>query len=160
MSRFTPVSYQRLGGPDPDAVDNSVVEFMETLCEFEERLLQFEGEVAAHEIGLTGLQASTGLSSLEQSHYDQVTQIRDAYEAVVTGHLKEFSQYPAEHYHHRTKNEVFDYRHHLLEMIVRLESISDRIGRRIDAKRNSANTRLVFSVSCIAVVIALISLVG
>lgn len=157
----TAIAYHRLSysGDDRD-VDNSVVEFMETMCELENDLLEFEGIISRQDIGLSGLRGSRELGNLERRHADFVDELQQAYRGIVTGRFTELDRYPAEKHHDRSRYEIFTYRNDFLRIYARLEEIADRIGRRIDGKRNSANSRLVFSISCIAVILAVLSLIS
>lgn len=161
MTQYRSLAHNRLTySGEPRDVDNGVVEFMAALCELEEELLGFEIDVSSQELDAIGLEATRDLNELEVEHSEFLEEIKSAHQAIVFGHLTRLDRNPAEDNTGRTQQAVVDYRDYLLNMITRLEDISDRIGRRIDAKRNSANTRLIFSVSAIAAIISIFSLLS
>lgn len=161
MTEYDPIASHRLSyqGEYRD-VDPGVREFMRTLCDLEADLLEFETEISNQDLGITGWTATRNLTDLESEHNGYVVEINSAFEAVVRGRPTLLDRYTGDKHHHRTKQYVYQHLKDFHKMVRRLEKISDRIGRRIDAKRNSANTRLVLSVSVVAVVVSLIALVS
>lgn len=161
MAKYRSLAFDRLSYEgDARSVDDGVVEFMEALCEMEEELLEFEVEVSKLDIDLTGWESTEKLGDVEERHSAYLQEISDAHDAVLLGHLTRLDRNPAEKHGPRTQEQVPKYRNDLRETIGRLEDISNRIGRRIDAKRNSANTRLVFTVATIAAVISVVTLIS
>lgn len=140
-------------------VDDGIIEFMEELCKMEEELLELETEVSNQPIGISGLTATSELRKLETKQNKLATEIRDAYDAVHKFKLNLFSRNPADEYTQRTRNSAHQYQDDFDEFLQRLENISSRASRRIDAKRNTANSRLVLSVSVLAFIISTFSLV-
>lgn len=152
------LAFHRLTYEDAAKVNNGIIEFMQSLCVLEEELLDLETRVTGQEIDLTGWEASKDLKKLEAEHNSFVQEIENGYQASVTGHLTRLDRYEGEKHSSRTQRKVPDYRTDFLRMISHLQHLADRIGRRIDAKRNSANSRLVLSASALAAAIALVSL--
>lgn len=160
-AKYRPLAYDRLSYEgEPRDVNEGIVEFMMTLCTIEDEMLEFEVEVSQLDIDLTGWRSTRNLGSVGERHSNYLQEIGDAHEAVLMGHLTRLDRNPAEDYSTRTQDRVPHFRDDFIETIGRLEEISDRIGRRIDAKRSSANTRLVFTVAAIAAVLSVFTLVG
>lgn len=161
LAKYTSLAFDRLSYEgEAREVDNGIVEFMETLCAMEEEMLEFEVEVSKIEIDLTGLKSTQKLRAIEAQHSDYLQELTEAHEAILFGHLSRLERNPTEKYSNRTQHAVHDHREDLREMLNRLEEISERIGRRIDAKRNSANTRMVFTVAGLAAIISLLTLIS
>lgn len=157
---FRSLAYHRLSYSGDDRnVDGSIVEFMEAMCDLEADVLQFEADVAQQSIGRFGWVGTTEIRELEHKHQTLIGELQEINEAIVTGNLSEFDRNPAKKYHDRTRYEMSVYREDFIQVHSRLENIVNRVGRRIDSKRNTANTRLVFAVSFAALVIAMISLI-
>ena len=140
-------------------VDDGIIEFMEELCKIEEELLELETEVSNQPIGISGWTATNELRKLEAKQNELATEIREAYNAVHELKLNLFSRNPAEEYNQRTRNSAHQYQDDFDEFLQRLEKISSRASRRIDTKRNTANTRLILTVSVLAFVISTFSLI-
>lgn len=159
MSTYNSIAYHRLNHTgDPKDVDKGVVEFMQQLCELEEDLLEFEAEVSKEPIDLTGVRATRRLDTLEERHSKFQEEIRQAHHAIVMKSPFRLERNPAKDSTRRTQEAIYDFQADFLEVVGRLEDISSRIARRVDGKRNSANTRLVFSVSVIAAGISMAAL--
>lgn len=158
---YTQLARARVGDNEQESeVHEGLVEFMEVLCKLEDELLDWESRISDQGIDLTGNQAIQELSALEAEQSGYQDDIQEALKAIRMGSLKQLNRYPAEDWSNQADNAIDEYLHDLIEMVHRLEDISDRGGRRIDAKRNSANTRLVFSISVVAAIIAILSLVS
>lgn len=155
VSEHRGIAFERLSYEgEPHTVDEGIVAFMETLCDLEKELLEFETKVSELEIDYTGWQATHELASLEAEHSEFVNDLQTAHRMVILKHLTRFDRYDSEKHTRRTQQKVPDHRQEFLAMIHHLQDIADRIGRRIDAKRNSANSRLVLSASLFAVLIS------
>lgn len=141
-----------------NGVEDGIAEFMQALVDIEDELLELELEVSNQQIDQTGLIATRSMSELEAQHSQYLDELKQAHKAVATDHLNGLERNDGDDYSRQTQDQASDYRTHNRLMIERLEDISDRTGRRIDAKRNSANTRLIFTVSAIALGISIISL--
>lgn len=159
--KYDSLVYDRLSyDGEPREINDGIVEFMATLCSIEDEMLEFEVEVSKLDIDLTGWRSTRNLGSVEERHSDYLQNIRDAHEAVLMRHLTRLDRNAGEKHSMRTQEEVPHFQDDLMATIGRLEEISDRIGRRIDAKRSSANTRLVFTVAAIAAVLSIFTLAG
>ena len=126
---------------------------MEAMCELENDLLEFEMNVT-QKIGLLGLTGTREIPNLEVQQVSLLVEIQQLHEAIVTGKLNKFERNPSEKYHSCSKFERTSFREDYTEVYSHLEKIADCVSRRIDAKRNSANSRLVFAISCVAVIVA------
>lgn len=161
ISKYRSLAYDRLSYEgEPRDVNKGIVEFMAVLCAIEDELLEFEVEVSKLDIDLTGWRSTQSLGSIEEKHSSYLQEISDAHGAVLMGHLTRLDRNPAEDHTARTQEQVPRFQDDLRSTIGRLEEISDRIGRRIDAKRSSANTRLVFTVAAIAATLSVLTLIG
>lgn len=162
LAKYTSLVFDRLSFEgDARNVDNGIVEFMETLCAIEDELLEFEVEVSKIEIDWTGIRASRRLEAVESQQSEYLNELSEAHEAILLGHLTRLERNPAEKYSSgRTQHEVSKYQSDLQSMVSRLEDILERIGRRVDAKRNSANSRMVLTVAAIAGIVSLFALIG
>ena len=139
-------------------VNDGVQEFMQELCKMEEELLELEADVSNLRLDTTGWQATQKLSELESRQNQPIQDINQAHEAVRTLKLTRLERNPGEDFHHNSQTDAYDHQDDFNNMLHRLELISDRTGRRIDAKRNSANTRMVLTASVCALFISLSSL--
>ena len=149
------LAFERLNyDGEPNEVDKGIVAFMEALCKIESDLLEFETKVSELELDYTGWQATQELEALEANHSKYVTELRDAHRNVVQKHLSQFDRFDSDRQTRSTQRRIHEHRQAFLGMIRHLQEIVDRIGRRIDAKRNSANSRLVLTTSLTAVLIS------
>lgn len=139
-------------------VNDGIVEFMRALCELEGELLDLEMQVAEQDIDLTGWNATQELSPLESKQNEYVQEIKTAHYACVRGHLTRLERFDDEEHTRATQDRAYDHRESFLRVIYHLQELADRIGRRIDAKRNTANTRLILSVSAIAAGLSMFSI--
>ncbi|RDZ65867.1 hypothetical protein C5B90_05820 [Haloferax sp. Atlit-12N] len=144
----------------PAQVDDGIKQFMVDLCKLESDLIELENRVGNLSIGLTGLEASRTLGGLEATHADFLDEIYTAREAVLTSHLSRFERYEQGDHPRDTQYAVPDYQADFLQMIHHLQDLADRVGGRIDAKRNTANSRIVLTVSATAAVISVFSLLS
>ena len=159
MPDYAPkASYHLTYSGEYSDVDKGIREFMRALLEMEDDLLELETKVSKQPIGLTGLKATSVLGELEMKQNELASEIQQAHEAVRDQNLAHLERNPEEDHHHRTRDYVNQYRGDFHEVLHRLENISARTSRRIDSKRNAANTRLVLTVSIIAVLISISSL--
>lgn len=132
-AQYTSLAYHRLNYPDDHRVNFGIVEFMETLCEMEDLMLDLETEVSAQVIDFSGWNAVKDLSELESRHGDFLEEIKEAHWAITMGRLTRLDRYPGEEYSTQTQHAVcpFDFK---------------------------ANTRLVLSISIAAASISFFSL--
>ncbi|RJX43119.1 hypothetical protein DM826_07375 [Halonotius aquaticus] len=144
---------------DYNEIDKGVREFMLCLCDLEDDLVELEADVSKHELDATGWRASKTLSALETRQLSLAEEIRETHSAIVKGKANRLDRNPGEDWHHRSQQHLYRHQDDFMKIHQRLEEVSARIGQRIDAKRNTANTRLVITVSLCAVVISILSLV-
>jgi len=158
--KFEPLAYDRLNYEgEAHEVNDGIVEFMRALCELESNLLDLEAAIAEHGIDLTGWHSTQELPQLESKQNEYVQEIKTAHEVCLSTFLTEFERFDDETHTRRTQDAVYDHRQSFLNMIYHLQELTDRIGRRIDAKRNTANSRLVLTVSVIAAGISTLSII-
>jgi hypothetical protein len=161
VSEYMGIAYDRLDFQgEPHEVNDGIVEFMRALCELEGDLFDLEMKVAEFDIGLTGWQATQALAPLESKQNEYVQEIKTAHYACVLAQLTRLECFDNEEHTRMTQDQAHDHRQSFLGVIYHLQELADRIGQRIDAKRNTANTRLILSVSAIAAGISTLSIVA
>lgn len=141
-----------------DNADKGVVAFMDALLEIEEELVNIESEVADLIIDVTGYQAQSDLTEFESEYVRIAHKISTAKKAIFSHRLHDLERYNSDFHTNRTRNALIDYIQKFIEKINELEQMSGRISNRIQSKRNSANSRLIATISGAAVAISTITL--
>lgn len=160
---------KRLESDEDRGPPSVITNFLAVIYQMEMELVTLEKDVTDTSIKWTGFNAVRELQDLEDKHSDLIGCIKSAHSAILLSEPEispRFRKYgprgvkpeegPGSHFARRM---TFEYQDALLESIGRLEVISARVGSRLDGRRISANTRLVLSISVIAIVVSVLSLI-
>ena len=159
--------------PEGEAAPEGIELYTEELIEIQLDLQELEQQVTEISIGRFG-DADTGdskqgvtreiidrlrdglstpdeIRELEEEYHSLLKRIAGTRETLVSGHVSEAGIDPSEYSSDYTRRHLYQWVDDgtFPEFIRELELASDRVGRRISAKRETANTRMLLLISLI-----------
>lgn len=152
-----PIAYNVLG-VDSDT-HRPIVVFMDDLLELEEDLMELESDVAEYILDPTGYSAQEELSEFECRFSDLAQNVHNAKNAIFAQNPNEWDRY-SDTYRATTSSQQFvPLIGRFIEKISELEELAFRISQQIQSKRSSANSRLIATLSGVAVGVSTVTLV-
>lgn len=150
-----PTAFNILGG-DPDDFPEPLVFYAKNIVQTRRRMTRLGRRVAKVSIKCTGWTALNRIRDLENEFVDRYHDYEKIHEAMAKADLREFQSKGYTESEDLLLDKIMEGT--VPEEVDRLETTATMITQQLNSKRISANTRLGITVSVIALVIALVSL--
>lgn len=151
MSRARISSFRRL---DMSATPKGdTVGYMDALQDLHKDIRSLEQNLHEISLGYTGYNCHQRLDEIEQKYANYISELEDARDGIIESRPTDFSRWEG-NWNPETQNEFDEYWADLLDEVERTEKTAGRIANVMLSKRNAANTRMVVSLSLIAVIVS------